>query len=121
MAIVPQGCTLVDNEISTAPGFKIDTVFVFAGIPKIFAAMLNSSIDKKLIKGGDVMYSSFVNLNVTESVIAKQLTDLQVKYPLVEIGSYPQDGYTQIVASSYYNTLVNEVISAVSKLAKVID
>jgi len=117
MAIVPQGCTLIENEISTAPGFALKNVFVFAGIPRIFNAMLNAAIAKNYISGGSVMHSQTVELDILESVIAKQLSDLQVKYPLVEIGSYPQIGYTQIVATSYYPHLINEVIALIKTLA----
>ena len=35
MARIPTGSTLIDNPISKAPGFKLENVFVFAGIPKI--------------------------------------------------------------------------------------
>ena len=45
MARIPIGATLIKNPISAAPGFKIDNVFVFAGIPKIMKSMLDNSLD----------------------------------------------------------------------------
>src|SRR5499427_2582872 len=42
MARVPHGGSLVDNPISVAPGFQIQNVFTFAGIPKVAEAMFQS-------------------------------------------------------------------------------
>ena len=42
MARIPAGATLVDNPVSAAPGFRLENVFVFAGVPKIMQAMLES-------------------------------------------------------------------------------
>ena len=41
MAHVPEGATLVDNPVSTAPGFQIGNVFVLAGVPAICRAMFD--------------------------------------------------------------------------------
>ncbi|MCZ6764664.1 MAG: competence/damage-inducible protein A, partial [Alphaproteobacteria bacterium] len=35
MARVPDGATLIENPISTAPGFRIENVFVLAGVPVV--------------------------------------------------------------------------------------
>ena len=35
MATVPVGCTLIDNPVSGAPGFRMENVFVLAGVPSI--------------------------------------------------------------------------------------
>ena len=32
MAIIPKGASLIENPVSVAPGFKINNVFVFAGV-----------------------------------------------------------------------------------------
>ncbi len=50
MARIPVGATLIENPVSKAPGFKIENVFVFAGIPKIMIAMLENSLNS-FIKG----------------------------------------------------------------------
>ena len=42
MARLPQGSELVQNSISTAPGFKLDNVIVMAGIPSIMQVMLDA-------------------------------------------------------------------------------
>ena len=40
MARIPEGATLIKNKVSGAPGFKIKNVFVMAGVPQIFEAMV---------------------------------------------------------------------------------
>src|SRR5882757_8566008 len=35
MARVPHGGSLVDNPVSVAPGFQVENVFTFAGIPSV--------------------------------------------------------------------------------------
>ncbi len=39
MATMPRGATLIDNPISTAPGFTLGNVHVMAGVPRIMQAM----------------------------------------------------------------------------------
>ena len=34
MAIIPKNASLINNPVSVAPGFKIENVYVFAGVPK---------------------------------------------------------------------------------------
>ena len=87
MAHLPEGSTLVDNPISTAPGFQIGNVFVLAGVPAICRAMFDGV--KGRLKVGDRMLSATVSGYVGEGVIAKGLGALQDRYPQLEIGSYP--------------------------------
>ena len=50
MARIPKGASLIKNDISAAPGFNIENVYVFAGIPKVMRFMLHEAlktIDKK--------------------------------------------------------------------------
>ena len=42
MARIPDGAGLIDNPISTAPAFRVENVFVMAGVPAIFRAMFES-------------------------------------------------------------------------------
>ena len=42
MADVPEGAELIDNPVSRAPGFRMENVFVLAGIPSIMRAMVDS-------------------------------------------------------------------------------
>ena len=87
MTMIPKGAELVDNPISRAPGFKIENVFVMAGIPSIMQGMLEGA--RKHLKGGDIIKSTSVDVFTRESNVAEELAELQRNYPDVEIGSYP--------------------------------
>lgn len=98
MAFVPAKAKLLDNPVSSAPGFRIENVFVMAGVPKIFQAMFEAA-SKELV-GGKKMKSKEVKITLTESVIAKDFDLLQQKYPQVTMGSYPFEGGTSLVFRS---------------------
>ena len=98
MAYIPKTASLLDNPISSAPGFRIKNVFVMAGIPKIFQAMFEAS--KPYLKQGQKIESIEIKIKLTEGLIAKSLTELQKKYPAISMGSYPFDGGTSLVFRS---------------------
>ncbi|MEO8559953.1 MAG: molybdopterin-binding protein [Rhodospirillales bacterium] len=87
MARVPEGGSLIDNPVSTAPGFQIGNVFVMAGVPMIVEAMFGSL--KHRLVGGKPMLSRAVKINLPEGTIAEPLAQLQGRYADLEIGSYP--------------------------------
>lgn len=87
MARVPEGATLIDNLTGGPQGFRIENVFVMAGIPAVMQAMLGSLEGK--LKGGAVVRSFSVTAYVGESQIAGPLTDIQNRHPSVDLGSYP--------------------------------
>lgn len=87
MADIPKGATLVANDVSAAPGFQIENVYVFAGVPRIMQSMFNSI--KDTLQGGSITLSRSVDVFLPESKIAGRLANIQHIYPDVEIGSYP--------------------------------
>jgi len=87
MARVPHGGTLVDNPVSVAPGFQMENVFTFAGIPKVAEAMFQSM--KHKLVGGTPVLSRTVRTNLPEGIIAEPLGALQKRYEDLDIGSYP--------------------------------
>ena len=87
MAHVPEGASLIENPISTAPGFKVGNVYVLAGVPAICQAMFDGL--KGGLARGDPMHSKTVSAHVGEGVIAHDLGLLQTRYPVLDIGSYP--------------------------------
>jgi len=87
MARVPEGATLVDNPTGGPQGFRIENVFVMAGIPAVMQAML-SSLEGRL-ESGPVVHSHSVTAYLGESQIAGALRDIQSRYPDVDLGSYP--------------------------------
>ena len=87
MTKMPVGSELIENPVSRAPGFKMDNVFVLAGIPSIMQGMLEGA--RKHLTVGEVVKSKSIDVFTPESNVADALTDLQDKYSEVEIGSYP--------------------------------
>ena len=87
MTKIPKEAELVENPVSKAPGFKIDNVFVMAGIPKIMQGMLEGA--KSHLSGGKPVQSDSIDVFMPESFIAEELSNLQNKFKDVEIGSYP--------------------------------
>ena len=122
MAIIPTNSILIDNPVSAAPGYKIENLFVFAGVPKIMQGMF-STILYDLV-GGIKLKSKTVSSNVGEGLIAKDLEQIEKKFKTVKIGSYPYfkpgNFGTSIVLRSEYESLLNQaseaVLSAIIKL-----
>ena len=87
MAYLPSKATLIDNPVSIAPGFSLDNVHVFPGVPKIFEIMF-----KEFIKG-IAKQKKFFKKNITteipEGIFAEYVGKIQKKYADVDIGSYP--------------------------------
>lgn len=87
MATVPEGATLIDNPVSSAPGFRIGNVFVLAGVPQIMRAMFDAL--KHQLAGGAPILSRSVSGPIGESRLADGLAGIQARYADVAIGSYP--------------------------------
>ena len=87
MARIPVGATLIENPVSKAPGFKIENVFVFAGIPKIMIAMLENSL--KFLHKGSIVHSQSVKVDAVEGDIADTLSLMDSEDSDLRIGSYP--------------------------------
>lgn len=87
MARIPKGATLIENSISAAPGFKIENVFVFAGIPKIMKSMLEDSI--KYLNKGKLIHTISIKVDAVEGDIAPVLKSLNDENENIKIGSYP--------------------------------
>lgn len=87
MANIPLGATLIDNPVSGAPGFKMENVFVLAGVPRIMRDMFEGC-ESHLARGA-IVKSLTVIAYLAEGVIAEPLRKLQTEYSEVEIGSYP--------------------------------
>jgi molybdenum cofactor synthesis domain-containing protein len=87
MAEVPEGASLIDNPVSSAPGFRIGNVFVLPGVPSILQAMVDGLV--VTLRGGDPVLSRTISALATESAIAAPLSAVQDAHPQVEIGSYP--------------------------------
>ncbi len=88
MARIPDGATLIDNPVSKAPGFTLGNVHVMAGVPKVFACMVESVMPT--LTGGVLMLSDDVLIEKGEGALAGPLAEIAHRHPEVSIGSYPR-------------------------------
>src|SRR5512134_282895 len=86
MALVPQGATLIPNPLSPAPGFFIDRMAVFPGIPRMLREMFGWV--RPLVSGARrsrvILYSM-----APESSYAGIMREAMDAFPDVGVGSYP--------------------------------
>jgi molybdenum cofactor synthesis domain-containing protein len=89
MANIPDGpdVALIENRISVAPGYRIENVFVMAGVPSIARAMFEAVAPT--LKTGAPVYAQYVDGHVGEGDIADDLVRIQNAHPGITIGSYP--------------------------------
>ncbi|MFQ5985577.1 MAG: competence/damage-inducible protein A [Alphaproteobacteria bacterium] len=115
MAEMPKGARLVPNAVSKAPGFQIENVFVFAGLPAIMQAMF-MAVEDRLQRGTPVCARTLI-VHLPEGTVAAGLEAVQNRFPGVEIGSYPfyGDGVlgTNLVLRSTDATRLDDAIAAV--------
>jgi molybdenum cofactor synthesis domain-containing protein len=120
MARIPFGASLVKNNVSAAPGFQIENVFVMAGVPNIMQAMLED-IGPRLVRGR-LVKTVTVSAPIAEGTIAAALAKLQGEHDAVAIGSYPyyrEDGYgVQLVARGRDAAQVEKVAQALEEIVR---
>ena len=87
MARIPDSATLIDNPVSTAPGFTLHNVHVMAGVPSVFQAMVASVLPT--LTGGAPLLSETLRVDRGEGDIAGPLADLAARYSDLSLGSYP--------------------------------
>jgi len=99
MARMPEGAQPIPNPVSIAPGFRIGDVYVMAGVPAIFQAMLDNVVPT--LKTGTKLVSATVHCPFGEGIIGGPLAEIQKAHPETIIGSYPKylDGtfWTELV------------------------
>lgn len=120
MAHTPEGAELIDNPISRAPGFRVENVYVLAGVPQIMQAMLQSLRHK--ITGGAPVKSMAVVAKIPESIIAGPLGELQDRFPDSDIGSYPffrnGEAGTSLVVRCTDETMLNDIVAELSGIVR---
>lgn len=122
MAMVPAGAVLIDNPVSGAAGFRLDNVYVFAGVPRIMQAMFDSI--RTDLHGGAPVLSSTIACDLAESTVADDLAAIQKNWPQVDIGSYPNYrggilGLSVVIRTTDANALhsaSHDVIAMITRL-----
>ncbi|MGU3576779.1 competence/damage-inducible protein A [Brucellaceae bacterium C25G] len=113
MARMPQGSVHIDNPVSTAPGFNIGNVYVMAGVPSVFEAMLHQIIPT--LHTGKKLLSQSVECPFGEGVIGIPLSQVQKDHPDTIIGSYPsfKNGSfsTQLVVRGYETSAIDAAMN----------
>ena len=87
MARIPDGAALIDNPVSTAPGFTLGNVNVMAGVPAVFEAMV-ASVVSKLAHGAPLLSETW-RIMRGEGDVAQPLSQIAQDHPDLSIGSYP--------------------------------
>ena len=87
MARIPFGADLIENKVSSAPGFRLGNVHVMAGVPSVMQAMMDAIAPT--LEAGRQMQSITIDTGLGEGIVAGRLGDLQKAHPHVIIGSYP--------------------------------
>lgn len=122
MALVPRGAGLIESAGLSTPGFHIENVYVLAGIPHVMRVMLAELAAK--LTGGAVVQARSVLAYTGESAIARQLGELQLQHPSVDIGSYPfvLEGRigTTLVARGTDLQVLEEVITQIEAMLRAV-
>lgn len=118
MARMPQGAVHIDNPISTAPGFNIGNVYVMAGVPSVFEAMLHNVIPT--LHTGRKLLSQTVDCPYGEGVIGISLSKIQENNLNTIIGSYPSFNNgrfsTQIVVRAHEQDAIDAAIREIQSM-----
>lgn len=118
MADYPEGCDLVWHTGEWQPACRMENVFVLAGIPRAMQVMLDAIVP--LLNPGPPIHTRSVDVWTGESLIAAGLTEVQNRFPTVEVGSYPYriDGRagTALVARGTDAAAVEAAHGAILKL-----
>jgi len=86
-ALLPRGSRPLPNPLGGAPGFAIENVFVFPGLPAEMEAMF-LAIEEEFRRGSPI--ATWRRLYETrESVIAPVLVEFGERWPGLPVGSYP--------------------------------
>ena len=118
MARMPQGAGHIPNSVSTAPGFHIGNVFVMAGVPQVFEAMLDAVLPQ-LAQGGKMLSRSLA-CPFGEGDIGTPLAKIQREHPQTSIGSYPKFSgetfHTELVVRSRDEAALDAATAAVAAM-----
>jgi len=87
MARIPDGAALIDNPVSVAPGFTLHNVYVMAGVPSVFQAMVASVLPR--LVGGAPLQSRTLPLMKGEGDVAAPLAAFAKEHSDISVGSYP--------------------------------
>ncbi len=86
MAMLPEGSTLIDNPMSGAPGFMVENILVFPGIPALIEEMFPKV--QFLFRCASVR-KGIIFLDSGESAFSELMGEIMRDFPSLSVGSYP--------------------------------
>lgn len=104
MCRLPEGAQAMPNELGTALGAivsagpKPTTLFTLPGVPREFYRMFDESVRPRLQAGAPIHTEDLV-LYTEESRLFPLLQQLELEFPDVVLGSYPERGRIRIRAT----------------------
>ena len=87
MAFLPKDSKLIYNPVSVAPGFNVENVYVFPGVPNILKVMFLEFIDNLFDE--KILPQKIISTILAEGIIGTYVGKVQKEFMEVEIGSYP--------------------------------
>ena len=125
MAKMPASSELILNPLTVCPGFRIENVFVFPGVPEIMKKMFVNVL--KNIEKGEPKKIITINTDIYESLIAEKLSIIQEKNPECSIGSYPYFNHVNnasgvnIVISSWKLINLDHIATEIERMISLLD
>lgn len=116
MAHIPVGAELIDNPVSAAPGFKLENVYVLAGVPSICEAMIDFL--KPKLAGGLPMLTHSLEVDTPEGDVADGVTAIDAQYDDVEIGIYPMIKHGQLACNIVLRSIDGEILQQAAQVMK---
>lgn len=120
MARIPDGGILIENKVSKAPGFRLENVFVMAGVPMIMQAMFE--IIAPTLNTGTKLISMTIEAEVKEGDIASEYGFISKSYPDILMGSYPymteKGFFTRLVLRGRNKEILEKAMNDVIEMAK---
>jgi molybdenum cofactor synthesis domain-containing protein len=110
MARIPEGADLIVNEVSVAPGFRIENVIVMAGVPAIMESMLLAAT--ATLETGVKVLSRSIVVSHAEGEIAELFAAHQAAWPQVAMGSYPAFREGQYATDLVLRSLDEEALAS---------
>jgi molybdenum cofactor synthesis domain-containing protein len=112
MARVPKGAKVLHNKAGSAPGVvvtvppqrkggKATTVIILPGVPKELKYLYLEEIENKVLKPTTQRpYVEEITVNIAESTMDGVLKQFNKEFPMLCLGSYPQDDRSVILRVS---------------------
>jgi len=119
MADIPAGSRLIYSDDGLIPMVAINNVYIFPGIPRLFAAKIPALRNEFACAK---KHLANLYLNSDESAIAERLTAVDAACPEVKIGSYPRsEGEDHRVWITFEAEDASAANTALDRLLEVLD